>query len=49
MSKPTQLLAIRADDELLNLIGDGAQLADLPEEFRDELAELCIGWRKELI
>lgn len=46
MNKPTQLPAIRADDELLDLIGDGARLTDLPEEYRDELVKLCIDWRK---
>lgn len=47
MNKPTQLPAIRVDDELLDLIGDGARLTDLPEEYRDEVIKLCIHWRNE--
>jgi hypothetical protein len=41
------LASVRTDDALLDIIGAGGKIIDLPEELRDELSTVLIGWRNE--
>jgi hypothetical protein len=41
------LARVRTDDALLDIIGAGGKITDVPEELRDELSTVLIGWHNE--
>jgi hypothetical protein len=41
------LRAVRSDDLYLDVIGAGGKIIDLPEELRDELSTVLVGWHNE--
>jgi hypothetical protein len=41
------LARVRTDDALLDIIGTGGKITDIPEELRDGLTKVLIGWCNE--
>jgi hypothetical protein len=41
------LAGVRTDDALLDIIGTGGKITDIPEELRDGLTKVLIGWCNE--
>jgi hypothetical protein len=41
------LASVRTDDALLDIIGAGGKITDLPEELRNELSTVLVGWHNE--
>lgn len=44
----TGLVSIGFDDELLNRVGSGDSLSEIPKEFHDDLTKVLVGWVREV-